>query len=107
MQREQLHSRRQLRRLRKQAFHLFRKDRLHISDFASTQHGKCLGSKAECNFVFVLGHCSSPTLTQLFAEILIRRTDLTVSGRSRSTDNSPSRKSAFVTCMPSASTNVR
>src|ERR1019366_4965079 len=118
MQREQLQSRRDLRRLRKQPRHVLGTDLLHIGDMALAQARQRLGGDArgfKHNTSYSHGLDSSVRLSgrvrysfhyscSLIAIVL---TIFSGSGRARSIDNSPFFKSAPSTCIPSASTKVR
>src|ERR1700738_5132303 len=118
MQREQLQSRRDLRRLGKQPRHVLGTDLLHIGDMAFAQARQRLGGDAcgfKHNITFSHGLDSSVRLSgrvrysfhyscSLIAIVL---TIFSGSGRASSIDNSPFFKSAPSTCIPSASTKVR
>src|SRR5882672_2700104 len=113
MQREQLQSRRDLRRLGEEPRHVLGTDLLHIGDMALAEGGQRFGGDAfrfKHNTSFSHGLDSSVRLSgrvrysfhyscSLIAIVL---TIFSGSGRARSIDNSPFFKSAPSTCIPSA-----
>src|SRR5215203_3607375 len=123
MQREQMHSRLQLRRLRIELVHVFRTDRLDVGDLSAAENGECL--LVHCHFFrFASGSLThGPRLLSGFVGRVRTQVQLSSrhscsaiwivlmtragSGRARSIESSPFFRSAFCTSIPSASTKVR